>query len=94
MLPFLTVTEAPCIPQNCPVAVKQTVKEGEVLRVVYDERGCCAKYEVFCKPEMCTPPTLLCPPPMVIEPANVHDCCPSYRCSKFYVISCTFLLCR
>ncbi|XP_053374175.1 mucin-5AC-like [Mercenaria mercenaria] len=76
----IPVTEAPCIPENCPPMIRPTVKAGEVLRIVFDDRGCCTKYEVFCKPEECSPPTLVCPTPMVLQPANPHECCPTYRC--------------
>ena len=87
------ITRAPCIVENCPPLVNPTTKQGEVVRIVMDDNNCCARAEVFCKPDLCTPPMLMCPPPMMLQPADLHDCCPTYRCSKYptHLIFCTVL---
>ena len=82
LLYHVFIAVLPCVPEQCPPMLLPMVKQGEVARMVMDTAGCCMSYEVFCKPEECTPPTLVCPPPMMLQPASPHECCPTYRCSK------------
>lgn len=84
---FNSCTVPVCVPEKCPVPVRPVVKEGEVIRTVMDDMNCCMQFEVFCKPDTCAASQLHCPSPMMVQPANIHDCCPTYRCSKLpYVI--------